>query len=359
MTNDEKQEVKENNISISDAIKWQDSLKKGIDFDKPDSELSPEELVNKMVYLAMDKSVEKSVGKDVKKDLDEKRKKIEMLAKFQTNLDKLVELGKEIEKNLIWQGAYLINHFDKSKENHFHVVVTGMTMDVVDAKKSMSNDERVEFAKKILKITKVYREKVIKDLHSKQEIISALIPALEKHVSETDFNLFGDEIDDKNSAEYMKSQFQEWINLSKELFKYRRKAIEAAEEDLDIEDILPKYVVENNGDITKNLSVIEMTTKGDRMIRLIKEADKVEKKIKEKRSKISESLFGKAEDYMEFQKMDESKETTTKNQPGDGMGTKTKWFIVIALSVVALSWGIWTAIGVFMLGVIIISILSK
>lgn len=39
--------------------------------------------------------------------------------------------------------------------------------------------------------------------------------------------------------------------------------------------------------------------------------------------------------------------------------SKMKWFIVIALSIIALSWGIWTAIGVFILGTIIISVLSK
>lgn len=40
-------------------------------------------------------------------------------------------------------------------------------------------------------------------------------------------------------------------------------------------------------------------------------------------------------------------------------GNKMKWIIVIVLSIIALSWGIWTAIGVFILGSIIISVLSK
>ncbi len=34
-----------------------------------------------------------------------------------------------------------------------------------------------------------------------------------------------------------------------------------------------------------------------------------------------------------------------------------KWIIVIILSIVALSWGIWTAIGVFIFGSMIISII--
>jgi|GEM_PF-3651433 len=36
-----------------------------------------------------------------------------------------------------------------------------------------------------------------------------------------------------------------------------------------------------------------------------------------------------------------------------------KWIIVIILSIVALSWGIWTAIGVFILGSIIIGIINS
>ena len=49
----------------------------------------------------------------------------------------------------------------------------------------------------------------------------------------------------------------------------------------------------------------------------------------------------------------------------DGVGTKNntgqkmKWAIVIILSIVALSWGVWTAIGIFLLGAIIISVLSR
>lgn len=36
-----------------------------------------------------------------------------------------------------------------------------------------------------------------------------------------------------------------------------------------------------------------------------------------------------------------------------------KWIIVIALSIIALSGGIWTAIGVFILGCIIIGVLNN
>ncbi len=357
MTTKNDQKNDENNISIQDAIKWQDSLKKDIDFDKPDNELTPEQLVNKMVYLAMDEQVEKSIGKDVKKDLDDKRKSMELITKFQENLSKVTELGKEIEKNFIWQSAYLINHFDKSKENHYFVVTRGMTDDAI-GNKSLSANDRVNLAKKVLEITKTYREKVVKELFAKQEIISALLLAFEKNLNSTDFDSYAKEAGN-NDADQMRSQFKEWFELSKQLSSYRKKASEAVDEDIDLDEILPKYIIDNDGDITKSISGIEMKTKGERVVRLIGEADKAEKEIEVKKSPISEWLFGKAETYMDFPKSSESKEMEAKNQSEKGMGKTMKWFIVIVLSIIALSWGIWSAIGVFILGVIIINVLSN
>lgn len=40
-------------------------------------------------------------------------------------------------------------------------------------------------------------------------------------------------------------------------------------------------------------------------------------------------------------------------------GNKIKWFVVIILSIIALSLGVWTAVGVFILGAIIINLLTK
>lgn len=304
-SDDEKKDA--GSISITDAVRWQDSLKKDVDFSKSEDELTPEERVKKIMYFAMDETIENSVGKDVKNELDEKRAKMEALSLFQSNLNKIIELGKEIEKNFLWQFAYITNHFDQSPENSFKVVIDGMTNDIVN-KKDMSNTERVEFSKKILEIINVYRGKVIKELRTKQEVISALLPAVEKAFTETDFDIYGEEVGDKETAMRMKSQFQEWIKLSKELLVYRGKAIYSVEEKLDIDEILPNHVIVNDGDVSKNLSGIEMSTKGERMVKLINEANDAEKDIGEKRSKLAEDLFGKPEEYMDFPKEEKSEQ---------------------------------------------------
>lgn len=305
---DTKQDSKPDNgdqISIEDLVHWQDSLKKDIDLSKPDSEMTPEELAKKAIYLSVDKVVEESLGKETKQELDEKRKKVELLGKFRDNLHKLTELGREIEKNLIWQGAYLINHFDKSENNVFRVAVDKTTTDIVDAKNNMTASERIEYAKKIIEFIKKYREKFVGEMTSKQEIISAILLSLDKTLKETNFKIYA-EVGDVSEADKMQSQFSEWLSLTNKLLEYRSKAIEAVKEHLDMDDLLPKYVIQNNGDISKNLSGIELKTKGERMVKLINEADEKEKEIEEKRSKLSEELFGKPEDYIEPVKNDDS-----------------------------------------------------
>jgi hypothetical protein len=102
------------------------------------------------------------------------------------------------------------------------------------------------------------------------------------------------------------------------------------------------------------------------------------------RSKIHEPLFNPASDQYSGISEDEFSESSkilkstdlflsrkdevspikkdqSVNQPPTSKktGAAMKWVIVIVLSVIALSWGVWTAIGVFILGAIIISVLSR
>ncbi len=79
---------------------------------------------------------------------------------------------------------------------------------------------------------------------------------------------------------------------------------------------------------------------------------------------ISEYEFKTSIELLEYiEKLLDKKETTTAKKEGNQnlnkTGNKIKWAIVIVLSIIALSGGIWTAIGVFVLGTIIINTLSN
>ena len=311
----------EGSLTISEVIQLQDGLKKDIDFNKSDEELTPEELAKKHIYLAMDKMVEEHVGTDVKVNIDNQRKTMERLSLFQDKLSKLTEVGREIEKNFLWQNAYLVNHFEKGPQNEFKLVVNGVTNDIV-SNKEWSGEKRVEMANTVLGIIKAYKEKVTQELSTKTELISILLPAFEKNLHELDFDFYNEAV---ANGDEMKAKYHEWLKLSKELSKSRVKAVEALKEDIALDEILPRFTVENDGDITKNLSGVEMKTKGERLVRLITEANKVEDEIESDRQGISVDLFGKADDYMDFKKESPTSEKQVVNNQINPLQDKA-WF---------------------------------
>ena len=64
-------------------------------------------------------------------------------------------------------------------------------------------------------------------------------------------------------------------------------------------------------------------------------------------------------DFLLNKKEATSKAEDKKTNEQNKKSSRTKWIVVIALSIMAIYWGVWTAIGVFILGTIIISILPK
>ncbi len=347
-------------MSLSDLIVMQENLKKDIDFDKPDEELTPTEHVMKGLYSTLDNAVEKSVGKDVKKDIDEKRKEMELLTTFQANFKKLTELGREIERNFVFQSVYLSNHFQKDDNNYYFVTTRKLTEYALA--KDTSINERLDAAHKVLEVVKIYDEKVISELNAKQAIITALLVAFEKNLKSTDFSVLGNDLETKTQLEEMASKYEEWLNLSKELSENRKNAAEGVREDLDIDQIIPNQLIKNDGDTTGGFSAVELKSKGDRMVRLVNEANDAEKVIDVKRSGISEDLFGKAEEYMDFGEKSEVSGIKWRN-PLEGKA----WFrflkvVYIGLWVVGLGFvGLLSYasndIGTFVIGAIIVWIL--
>ncbi len=211
-------------------------------------------------------------------------------------------MGKEIERNLLWQSAYIINHFDKSKENHFKVVVDGMTDDIVS--KDMTPAERIEMAKKVLDIIEAYRGKVMNEMVANQEIVLALMPTYERIFGEMDFKRYSLIAEDKGESLEMESKIHEWISLTRQIIDSRKKGSEAVFEKIEIDKIIPKNIIRNEGDATKTISGIDMKMKGERMIKLLTEANKAEEETEVKRTPVSESLYGKSDEYIKFPKED-------------------------------------------------------
>jgi len=346
---------KSNSIEVADIIKLQRNMKKDIDLEKSEEDLTPEQLVYRKMYDVLGNAVEESIGKDKKKEIEMLGDSVEFAHKVRENITKLVEIGKEIEKNFLIQKSYLTVFFESEPENHFKVVVNKVADEIL-TDKSLSNDDRVERAEKILQLVEAYRAKILKEILTKQEIVQALLPTFEKKIYDINFEKykleFADDLSDIQIASLA------WLELTKALIPYRNKAIEAVRENLEMEEIVPRSVIENNGDITKNISGMEMFTKGERVLKLTSEANDAEKKVSKERTELSQWLFGKEEEYMDFLKDNPATENSSEIK-STKKSNKMKWVIVTILSIIALSGGIWTAIGVFILGIIIINILYK
>ena len=164
---------KEATMSISDLVVMQDDLKKKIDFTIPDEDLTDEMRVNKILYTTIDKTIEDSLWKEKKQNIDNARKQLEDMQKFKNIIEEISQLWKEIEKNFVYQNAYLVNHFDKSEENKYKLVVDHLTTELANSESKLSHWEAIEKANKILEFIDFYREKVVKELTKKRRELIA------------------------------------------------------------------------------------------------------------------------------------------------------------------------------------------
>lgn len=232
--------------SNRDVIQIQDSLKKDVDFDKPDDELSPEQLVKKMAYGVLDEEVAKVLSADDKKIIDDARRNMDRLSDFNEKLVSLTELGKEIERNFIWQQAGLILHFSKNGDNKLRTMIDAATTSLVDSENQMSPEERIDLAKTILKSIDAYKDTMLNELRAKRAVLTALLSDFEKRLQDCDFDAI-EELDTSSPGTWKetKANQTEWLRLSKELLRYRQMACEAVVDQIKMDEIIPRSVIDN------------------------------------------------------------------------------------------------------------------
>ena len=337
--------------------------KKRTDLEKTDDDLSPDQIVWKTLYNSVEKMLNENMKPEEKANLDKLQEQMDSLGALSDSVNKIVPLGQQIETELIMQRAALTVYFDKGPENQYKTVVDGVTTDLVDPKK-WSPAERIEKAQVVLKIIDANREHLYKtQLVERHETVHRKLRDFEKLYRDIDAASSKNQkaLEEDDGLSKLLNTTKEWLRLTKDLYASRTRAISAVKNSIDADEFLPKLVLEKKGDVTGNISTSEsFFEQMAAVVVLINKASEEEEEIGKKREPLSEELFGKAESYLNLPKENTTEDSTGKSQTtGGGMGTKTKWFIVIALSIIALSWGIWTAIGVFVLGVIIINILSK
>ncbi len=349
-------------MTMKDLYELKIYARKRTDITKNDDELSPEQIVWKALYSSVEKLLVENLKPEVRENLDNLQNQMDSLGELLDSISKIIPLGQEIETEVVMQRVALTVYFDKGPENNYKAVVDGVTTDLVDPKK-WSPDERMEKAQTILKIIDANREYLYKkQLVERQETVRKKLRDFDKLYSDIDSAVSNNRkvIEGDPSLVRLLKTTKEWLHLTKELYSSRTRAISAVKNSIEADEFIPKLVLEKRGDVSGNVSITESLFElMSAVVVLINKANEDEELLAKKREPLSEELFGKSESYIKFPKEDSTEEKNNQAQSSDDMGIKTKWFIVIALSIVALSGGIWTAIGVFILGAIIVSILSK
>jgi hypothetical protein len=335
------------NLSIQETHELQGYVKARTNLKKKDEELTNEERAWKTIYQTLDNAIGEKLGSDEKKNLDVLRDKMDQLQTFQEEVGPIAELGKKTEQLFNQQLAYIILSGD-DKENEYKVREKKLSEMMLDQR--APDTMHKEAAEMLMKLIDVYKEALVRPLQKINDDIQRNLANLEKKIK-----VIADQSEEDVAK--MVSNLQKWLSLSKELHLSRVMATNSIVNQIELDTKIPTLVIANNGKSDIKFSEEEtekfkesMMTYATLMITSRSKNDEIEKE----RQPLTKELFGEIEEPQPTNKQ----EPETQNQSG-GMSKKVKWIIVIALSIIALSWGIWTAIGVFVLGVIIINILSK
>lgn len=350
-------------LSMTELYELRQYAKKRTDLIKPADELGADEAIWKAIYGTTEDLIAKNISPEDKAKFDGYQDQMDSLSKLSDLLKKLVPLGQEIETELTMQSAALVVYFDKGPENQYKSVVDGITTDLVNPDK-WTPSERIEKAKTVLKIIEANREFLYKiQLVERHEKVHSKLKEFEKDLKQIDQLAQDKKVIEEPSIMTMIDNSKEWLRLTKDLFTSRTSAVSAVKNSLETDEFLPKLVLEKNGDVGDKIQTANPFF--EQMIAsavLVNKASEDENVIGEKRNPISEVLFGKSESYMNLGKNDGEQTAPSPasvQKATGGMRTRTKWFIVIALAVVALNGGIWTAVGVFVLGAIMVGVLAK
>lgn len=339
--------VGKNNMSFAEIESIRDYAKKRTNLRESSDALNAEQRAWKTIYDAVSNQMEKTYGKENINQIDEQKTELESLELAKQEMEKQMGLGREIETLFIQQGAGLIVHWQKN-ENNYAKALEVMTNKMIKDQ-SLDNADRLKLANEILTLSEKYQSYLIKDLFEQHDKIYELLTHYQNFSEKPLWKLAGGE------------KMNAWIKLSWELYKNRTAAITAVKNHVETDKALPNLIIKNKGDASVKLTedeVEEFTEKIASYGVLIGIASKKEDEISKERDPLSEHLLGKVNEYM---KSEDKGMLNKENQATvqEKIGKKMKWGIVITLSIIALSWGISTAIGVFILGMIIINVLSK
>jgi len=207
--------------------------------------------------------------------------------KTENNLDStMIELGREVERGLLLLNATIVQHWEH-EENYYYKAVSVM-MDKLLKDKTLTNADRLEKAKQVLDLSKVYRNFIDERTAKFGDFILTRINQFEEMLEPL-----------LKTKPYNKEK--EWVKLSRDLCNIRVSEIIAIDTHIDTDEFIPKIIIADGGapdhqttEQEKNDFAHLCATYGAKR----KVAYEDEKKIEPHRSNIAQDMFGKLDDYM-------------------------------------------------------------
>jgi hypothetical protein len=200
----------------------------------------------------------------------------------------MIELGREIERGFAVWNALPINHWGEKMEDFaYHKGIKLMVTSLLEDT-SFTDEDRIKRANSMLDFSKTYRDKVNSVSQNYKEFVTSRLSQFEEMLQPL--------LKIKRHDEE-----QEWLWQSKILCSVREKEMVAVNVHIDSDEFIPKLFIQDNGKADHQMTAEENNSFKEIMIRygtLREDIFDEQKKIEPNRSKISERLFGKLNNYL-------------------------------------------------------------
>ena len=322
--------------SIPEAIELREYVRKRTDLEKDDAALTPEQKAWKHLFHIIDDELAKRMDPEAKSQLDTLRIQMDQIELVEKNTDELVVMGRQIEELLVLQRAHCDVHFGK---NAYRESEEKMAASMLAA--STPKQSRVEIAKSIIALVEKYKGLMLEPLLTKQNEIHALLTKFNTMYKQTPFFVANDE----ERVKRFEALVGRWLELTENLHGQRLKVITGIRNLVELDALIPGYVIKHEGDTTIGLPTEEFASMAAPGKVYVESGKSGEDAISEERNRISEDIFGKPESYINIaEEPSEDEQAGARVHPLEGK----PWFrLVKVLYIIA-----WICVGLVSVGLI-------
>lgn len=288
-----------------------DYARKRTDLRKDDKDLTSKQRAWKKLYIFWGDRVEEYSSKEMKEHIDDEKSKIDSLNFVNSKTEEAIELGREIEANFFLQWSIITMNWEPDQN------VYKTSLNKIFKDKTLTNAERIDGANKILENADNYRKEIMKKLHDYHYSIYTGLTKFEANSTWADLLDELCKISGDNSGE---NKVKEWLKLSWDLYENRTAAITSVDREIDFDEYMANELIKNQGDSSKTMTKEEKKESTEKFAcyaSLKQTAYEFMRDIEPKRVKISESCFGKLNDYINTTKLAGKLQEDIKNSTTD------------------------------------------